>query len=70
MAIIKSATYAGDMVTGSNDGKIIIDQSNGEMVVRDQNNVRRYYLGSKRSPLGFGLYISSPGVDVVEELNS
>ena len=68
MAIVKQVEYAGNKITSSGDGKVIIDQTNGEIVVRDESNVRRYYLGSKKSPTGFGQYISSPSIDVIEEL--
>jgi len=70
MAIIKEVEYAGNKITSSGDGKVIIDQTNGEIVVRDEDNVRRYYLGSKKSPSGFGQYISKPTVDVIQELGS
>ena len=70
MAIIKNVQYSGNLATSSGDGKVVIDQTNGEIVVRDQNNVRRYYLGSKKSPTGFGQYISKPGIDVITELSS
>jgi len=70
MAIIKNVQYNGNLVTSSGDGKVVIDQTNGEIVVRDQSNVRRYYLGSKKSPTGFGQYISKPGIDVIAELSS
>lgn len=68
MAIIKETTYNGNKVTSSGDGKVVIDQTNGEIIVRDEQNVRRYYLGSKKSPTGFGQYISVPTKDVLEEL--
>lgn len=70
MAITKTVKYSGNMVTSSNDGKVAIDQTAGDIIVRDEQNVRRYYLGSKKSPTGFGQYISKPNVDVVAELNS
>ena len=70
MAIIKNVKNNGNQMLSSNDGKIIIDSSAGDIIVRDSSNTRRYYLGSERSPSGFGQYISVPGVDVVEELES
>jgi hypothetical protein len=70
MAIIKEVTVNGNKVISSNDGKISIDQVAGEIIIRDQQNVRRQYIGSKKSPTGYGDYISDPGVDVVEELTS
>lgn len=70
MAIIKEAEIAGNKITSSGDGKVVIDQTNGEIIVRDQSNVRRYYLGSKKSPTGFGQYISKPTKDVIEELEA
>ena len=69
MTIEKTVKYSGNVVTSSNDGKMIIDQTAGEIIVRDGNNVRRYYLGSEKSPTGFGQYISKPNVDVIMELN-
>lgn len=69
MPIEKTVKYSGNMITASNDGKIIIDQTTGEIIVRDNNNIRRYYLGSNKSPTGFGQYISKPGVDVISELS-
>lgn len=70
MAIVKTVEYAGNKVTGSSDGKVVIDQTNGEIVVRDASNVRRYYLGSQKSPSGFGQYISKPTIDVINELGA
>lgn len=70
MAIIKNVKQNGNQMMSSVDGKIIIDSSAGEIIVRDGTNTRRYYLGSERSPSGFGQYISVPGVDVVDELES
>lgn len=48
MTIEKTVKYSGNVVTSSNDGKMIIDQTAGEIIVRDGNNVRRYYLGSEK----------------------
>lgn len=70
MAITKSVKYSGNEITASNDGRIVIDQTAGEIIVRDENNVRRYYLGSKKSPTGFGEYITKPNIDVINELNN
>ena len=70
MAIVKNLKLAGNQVLASNDGKVNIDATAGEIVVRDGTNTRRYYLGSAKSPSGFGQYISMPGVDVVKELQS
>lgn len=68
MAIVKEVEYSGNRITSSSDGKVIIDQTQGEIVVRDENNVRRYYIGSKKSPTGFGQYLTTDGKDVFEEL--
>lgn len=70
MAIEETIRVGGDKVSASNDGKVIINQTSGEIVVRDANNTRRFYLGSEKSPTGFGEYITDPGVDVIEELTS
>lgn len=70
MAITKTVKYSGNMVTSSNDGKLVLDQTAGEIIVRDNSNTRRYYLGSEKSPTGFGQYISKPNVDVISELTS
>lgn len=70
MAIIRTVKYSGDVVTSSNDGRIVLNQTSGEIIVRDENNVRRYYLGSAKSPTGFGQYITKPGVDVINELEN
>lgn len=68
MAITKTIKYSGNEVTSSNDGRLVIDKTAGEIIVRDGSNTRRYYLGSEKSPTGFGQYISKPGVDVVNKL--
>lgn len=68
MTIIKTIKYSGNEVTSSNDGRLVIDKTAGEIIVRDGSNTRRYYLGSEKSPTGFGQYISKPGVDVVNKL--
>ena len=70
MAITKTVKYSGNMITSSNDGKLVLDQTAGEIIVRDNSNIRRYYLGSEKSPTGFGQYISKPNVDVISELTS
>ncbi len=70
MAITKTVKYSGNMITSSNDGKLVLDQTAGEIIVRDNSNTRRYYLGSEKSPTGFGQYISKPNVDVISELTS
>lgn len=70
MAITKTVKYSGNMITSSNDGKLVLDQTAGEIIVRDNSNTRRYYLGSEKSPTGFGQYISKPNVDVILELTS
>lgn len=70
MAITKTVKYSGNMITSSNDGKLVLDQTAGEIIVRDDSNTRRYYLGSEKSPTGFGQYISKPNVDVISELTS
>ncbi len=70
MAIIERVKQGGNNVISSSTGKLAIDTTNGEIIVRDQTNVRRQYIGSRLSPTGYGDYISDPGVDVVEELTS
>ena len=70
MAITKTVKYSGNMITSSNDGKLVLDQTAGEIIVRDNSNTRRYYLGSEKSPTGFGQYISKPNVDVISVLTS
>lgn len=70
MAITKTVKYSGNIITSSNDGKLVLDQTAGEIIVRDNSNTRRYYLGSEKSPTGFGQYISKPNVDVISELTS
>ena len=70
MAIISQLKIGGDNVINSQNGKILINNTTGEIIVRDSNNVRRYYLGSPSSPTGFGQYISDPNVDVITELES
>lgn len=70
MAITKTVKYSGNMITSSNDGKLVLDQTAGEIIVRDNSNTRRYYLGSEKSPTGFGQYISKPNIDVISELTS
>lgn len=70
MAIVKQIKNNGNSSSSSADGKVVIDQTNGEIIVRDSDNVRRYYLGSAKSPTGFGQYITKPTVDVIEELSS
>lgn len=69
MAITKTVKYSGNEITSSNDGKLVIDKTAGEIIVRDNNNTRRYYLGSEKSPTGFGQYISKPNIDVIAELD-
>jgi sugar lactone lactonase YvrE len=68
MAIVKNVTVNGNKMISSNDGKVTIDQVAGEIVIRDQQNVRRQYLGSKESPTGYGDYVTRPGEDVIEAL--
>lgn len=70
MTIVETIRVGGDKVSSSNDGKVVINQTSGEIIVRDKTNTRRFYLGSEKSPTGFGEYITDPGVDVVEELSS
>lgn len=70
MAIISELKVGGDNVIASQNGKVQINNTTGEIIVRDANNVRRYYLGSPSSPTGFGQYISDPNVDVINELES
>ena len=70
MAITKTVKYSGNMITSSNDGKLVLDQTAGEIIVRDNSKTRRYYLGSEKSPTGFGQYILKPNVDVISELTS
>lgn len=70
MAIREQLKVGGDNVIASSDGKIVINQATGEIIVRDSQNVRRLYIGSGSSPSGFGEYISDPGIDVIEELAS
>lgn len=70
MAIIQQLKIGGDNVIASQNGKITINNTTGEIIVRDSSDVRRYYLGSASSPTGFGQYISDPNIDVVDELES
>lgn len=70
MAIIEQLKIGGDNVIASQNGKVQINTSTGDIIVRDSENVRRLYIGSQSSPTGFGEYISDPGVDVVDELES
>ena len=70
MAITEELRVGGNRVSASNDGKVSIDYTAGEIIVRDTSNTRRFYLGSNKSPSGFGEYITDPGVDAVEELTS
>jgi hypothetical protein len=70
MAIVEQLKVGGDNVLTSSDGKIIINQTVGDIIVRDSQDVRRLYIGSQSSPTGFGLYVSDPNVDVINELES
>lgn len=70
MAIVEQLKIGGDNVIASQNGKVQINNTTGEIIVRDSNNVRRFYLGSPSSPTGFGEYISDPNVDVVALLES
>lgn len=70
MAMIEQLKIGGDNIIASQNGKVNINNTTGEIIVRDSSNVRRYYLGSPLSPTGFGEYISDPNVDVVTELGS
>lgn len=70
MAIVEQLKIGGDNVISSQNGKVQINNTTGEIIVRDSNNVRRLYIGSPSSPSGFGEYISDPGVDVINELES
>ena len=70
MAIIEQLKIGGDNVITSSSGKVSINNTTGEIIVRDASDVRRFYLGSESSPTGFGLYVSDPNVDVVNELES
>lgn len=70
MAIIEQLKIGGDNVIASSSGKVSINNTTGEIIVRDSSDVRRFYLGSESSPTGFGLYVSDPNVDVVNELES
>lgn len=70
MAITEMVRVGGDKRSSSNDGKVVINQTSGEIIVRDAENTRRFYLGSEKSPTGFGAYITDEDVDVVEELTS
>lgn len=70
MAIIEQLKIGGDNIATSQNGRVSINYSTGEIIVKDSNNVRRYYLGSPASPTGFGQYISDPNIDVVDELES
>lgn len=70
MAIVEQLKVGGNKSIASNDGKVVIDQTAGEIIIRDQQNVRRKYVGSQKSPTGFGDYVTDPGVDVIAELTS
>ena len=70
MAIVERLKIGGDNIMASQNGKVAINSTTGDIIVRDSNNVRRLYIGSQSSPTGFGEYISDPNVDVVEELES
>lgn len=70
MAIVERLKIGGDNIMASQNGKVSINSTTGDIIVRDSNNVRRLYIGSQSSPTGFGEYISDPNVDVVEELES
>lgn len=70
MALVEQLKIGGDNIIASQNGKVNINNTTGEIIVRDAANVRRYYLGSPSSPTGFGEYITDPGVDVVEELGA
>lgn len=70
MPLVEQLKIGGDNIIASQNGKVSINNTTGEIIVRDSNNVRRYYLGSPSSPTGFGEYISDPNVDVVTELGS
>lgn len=70
MAIIEQLKIGGDNVIASSSGKVSINNTTGEIIVRDSSDVRRFYLGSGSSPTGFGVYVSDPNVDVVNELES
>lgn len=70
MAIVEQLKIGGNKSISSNDGKVVIDQTAGEIIIRDQSNVRRQYIGSQKSPTGYGDYITDPGIDVVAELTS
>ena len=70
MALVEQLKIGGDNIIASQNGKVNINNTTGEIIVRDASNVRRYYLGSPSSPTGFGEYITDPGVDVVEELGA
>lgn len=70
MAIVERLKIGGDNIMASQNGKVSINTTTGDIIVRDSNNVRRFYIGSQSSPTGFGEYISDPNVDVVEELES
>lgn len=70
MALVEQLKIGGDNIIASQNGKVNINNTTGEIIVRDTNNVRRFYLGSPSSPTGFGEYITDPGVDVIEELGA
>ena len=58
----------GTLVTAINNMFNQVESANRTQVIKDENGVNRILIG--RNPKGvYGVYISKPGIDVLEELS-
>ena len=58
----------GTLVNAINNNFNQLESENRTKIIKDENGVNRILLG--KSPKGvYGLYISKPGIDVVDELS-
>lgn len=58
----------GTLVTAINNMFNQVESANRTQVIKDENGINRILIG--RNPKGvYGVYISKPGIDVLEELS-
>ena len=68
MTVTKNVIYKGQKKTDTLDSKVRIEQGNGRVIVSDDTK-NRILIG--KAPDGtYGLWISKPGFDVIEDVFS
>lgn len=84
MALKKEVQYSGNARTSTLNGNIEINEGTGELIVRNgaqiltrvsgegfdylQNGTHRIRIGRRGGSSDIGIYVSKPGVDVLEEI--